>query len=354
MRVELTQIDLSPIGELVRIRKEESVLEERLAKMEAKNENVSPVVYARVKNDYEARKNELARGSQPLREKALREYQRLKVLRVEVERAVQQVSLEKEELEFRQHLGEFPDAEFSKRLADCEKRLADERRQLEDVLQMRATFAGAFRSEEELEAGTLPSGSPAPVPPPPAPHVPLEPHAPHAPPAPVAPPPARRAPFAPPPPPTAHPAQPAHLEGDDLTPDGTVITAVRPASPGARVLSSPGAAAVGTPAAAPSHSATIVLPRARLSLVEGEEPGREFLLKPGVSVIGRLAQSDIQIASPDVSRRHAQVSVGPDGYLISDLGSENGVTVNGHRVERHRLEDGDVIVLGKQRLIFRA
>ena len=307
MRAELTQIDLSPIGELVRIRKEETVLEERLAKMEAKNENVSPVVYARVKSDYEARKSELARGSQPLKEKALREYQRLKVLRVEVERAVQQVSLEKEELEFRKGLGEFPDDEFTKRLADCEKRLAEEHRQLEDVLQMRSTFAAAFRSEEELEAGTLQPGPPA-----------------------------------------AHPA------GDDLTPDGTVITAVRPTSPGAKILSSPGVPADGTPVATPSHSATIVLPRARLSLLEGDEPVREFLLKPGASVIGRLVQSDIQLPSPDVSRRHAQVTVGPDGCFVSDLGSENGVVVNGHRVERHRLEDGDVIVLGKQRLIFRA
>ncbi|MGZ5428808.1 MAG: FHA domain-containing protein, partial [Thermoanaerobaculia bacterium] len=79
----------------------------------------------------------------------------------------------------------------------------------------------------------------------------------------------------------------------------------------------------------------------------------EFLLKPGASVIGRLAQSDIQLPSADVSRRHAQVVFGPDGCFVSDLGSENGVAVNGHRVERHRLEDGDVIVLGKQRLLFR-
>lgn len=354
MRAELTQIDLSPIGELVRIRKEESVLEERLAKMEAKNENVSPVVYARVKSDYEARRSELARGLQPLKEKALREYQRLKALRVEVERAVQQVSLEKEELEFRKDLGEFPDGEFTKRIADCEKRLGDERRQLEDILQMRNTFAGAFRSEEELESGALSSGTPASRPPQPAPRAPL---APQTPPAPVPPPPVRLAPFAPPPPPaapSAHPARPAHAAGDDLTPDGTVITAVRPQSPGARIQSSPGVPTDGPAAVAPSHSATIVLPRARLSLLEGDEPGKEFLLKPGISVIGRLAQSDIQLPSPDVSRRHAQVSVGPEGFFVSDLGSENGVVVNGHRVERHRLEDGDVIVLGKQRLIFRA
>jgi hypothetical protein len=340
MRAELSQIDLSPIGELVRIRKEEAVLEERLAKMEAKNEKVSPVVYARVKSDYEARRSELARGSQPLKEKALREYQRLKALRVEVERAVEQVALEKEELEFRRDLGEFPDDEFTKRISDCEKRLAEERRQLEDVLEMRGTFAAAFRSEEELEAGAPPGAPPAPR------------AAASVPPVPPAPPVATR-PVTPPPAPPSRPEPPAAADG--LTPDGTVITPARPASsPASRAFPAPGAPAAAAAPAAPSHSATIVLPRARLSLLEGDRPVREFLLKPGTSVIGRLAQSDIQLPSPDVSRRHAQLTVGPEGCFVSDLGSENGVAVNGHRVERHRLEDGDVIVLGKQRLIFKA
>ncbi|MCM3876431.1 MAG: FHA domain-containing protein, partial [Thermoanaerobaculia bacterium] len=143
--------------------------------------------------------------------------------------------------------------------------------------------------------------------------------------------------------------------GDDfITPDGTVIDNGRPMPFGARVPSSPEVPVGGAQAAAPTHSATIVLPRARLSLLEDDEPVKEFLLKQGVSVIGRLAQSDIQLPSPDVSRRHAQVTVGADGCFVSDLGSENGVKVNGHLVENHRLVDGDVVVLGKQRLIFRA
>ncbi|MEO8053562.1 MAG: FHA domain-containing protein [Acidobacteriota bacterium] len=343
MRTDLTQIDLTPIGELVRIRKEETVLEERLAKMEAKNPNVSPVVYARVRSDYEARRNELSRGSQPLKEKALREYERLKVLRAEVESAVQQVSLEKEELEFRRDLGEFPDDEFTKRIADCDRRLAEERRQLEDVLQMRNTFVAAFRSEEELEAGSSPPGShpPAPLPsavPQPAPPRPAPPQAPP--------------PQAPPPAPHAPPAVPvAYVPGEGLTPDGTVITAMRPPVAGSRVPS--GHEAHAEEVAVPSHSATAVLPRTRLSLLEGDTPVKEFLLKPGVSVIGRLAQSDIQLPSPDVSRRHAQIIVGPDGCFVADLGSENGVKVNGRLVESHRLEDGDVVELGKQRLVFR-
>ncbi|MEO8585482.1 MAG: FHA domain-containing protein [Acidobacteriota bacterium] len=326
MRAELSEIDLSPIGELVRIRKEETILEERLAKMEAKNEKVSPVVYARVKGDYEARRNALAKESQPLKEKAHREYQRLKILRAEVERAVEAVSLEKEELEFRKDLGEFVEDEFKKRLSDCEKRLAAERQELEGVLQMRNTFAGAFRSDDELESGALP---------------------------------------APPAPPLVAPGPPAAEEAPP--PDATVVGGARPpvgAAPpplpavpnaDATVMGPVGATVIGAAGGPPvSHSATIVLPRARLSLLEGETPVKEFVLKPGASVIGRLAQSDIQLPSTDVSRRHAQVTFGPEGCFVSDLGSENGVAVNGKRIERHRLEDGDVIALGKQRLLFRA
>jgi hypothetical protein len=346
MPVELSQIDLSPIGELVRIRKEEEILEERLAKMEAKNEQVSPLVYARVKSDYEARRDELARGARPLREKALAEYQRLKVLRAEVERAVQQVSLEKEELEFRRDLGEFPDEEFTKRIAECEKRLAGEKRQLEDVLQIRSRFAAAFRSEEELESGTPgpPPAAPAHAAPPMPVPVPPAPRPPAAVPASPA---AARPPMAPP-----HPPPVAHAVNDGVTPDGTVITAVRPPVPGSRTPSTPGAPAVEAAPPPPHHSATAVLPRARLTLLEGDAPAKEFPLKPGVSVIGRLAQSDVQLPSPDVSRRHAQITVGPDGCYVADLGSENGVAVNGKLVETHRLADGDVLVLGKQRLVF--
>ena len=336
MRTDLTQIDLSPIGELVRIRKEETVLEERLAKMEAKNSGVSPVVYARVRSDYEARRNELARGSQPLKERALREYQRLKVLRAEVESAVQQVSLEKEELEFRRDLGEFPDDEFTKRIADCDKRLAEERQQLEGVLQMRNTFLAAFRSEEELEAGSPQPGAPAPaIPRPPQPAPPQ--------PAPAQPAPPQPAPLQPPPPPpapraapSAPPASPVAYApaGDGLTPDGTVITAMRPPVGGARIPSSHEIPAEDIPVAPPSHSATAVLPRARLTLLEGEKPVKEFLLKPGVSVIGRLAQSDIQLPSPDVSRRHAQVTAGPDGCFVADLGFDVVEHRRGARVHR--------------------
>jgi len=55
-----------------------------------------------------------------------------------------------------------------------------------------------------------------------------------------------------------------------------------------------------------------------------------------------------------VSRRHAQIVLGDDGCFVVDMGSENSVTVNGARIQKHKLADGDVVQLGKQRLRFLA
>ena len=108
------------------------------------------------------------------------------------------------------------------------------------------------------------------------------------------------------------------------------------------------------PAAAPPEppDSTVVLTRARLSLLDGDRIAKEFPLKPGVSILGRLALSDVHLPTPDVSRKHAQVVVGPSGVFVVDLESENGVVVNGRKVDKVQLADGDVLTLGKQRLVF--
>jgi hypothetical protein len=326
MREELSRIDLSPIADLVRIKKEEQLLAERLKSMEIRAEKVSSPVYERVRKDYETRRVALEQESRPLKEHARREYRRLQALRREVEQAVEAASFDKEEVEFRRELGEFPDGAYKERLAACEKHLADERQDLEAVLQMKATFLDAFRSEEDLETPDSASEGPAPQVPqaPPAPRPPVRP----VPPAPPAPLPAEHVvkappPFSPPPPPAEN-----------------VIKAPPPFGK--------------TPAAAPSEppDSTIVLTRARLSLLDGDRIAKEFPLKPGVSILGRLALSDVHLPTPDVSRKHAQVIVGPSGVFVVDLESENGVVVNGRKVDKVQLVDGDVLTLGKQRLVF--
>lgn len=73
------------------------------------------------------------------------------------------------------------------------------------------------------------------------------------------------------------------------------------------------------------------------------------VIAPGL-VLGRSEQADLRIDDPGVSRRHAEVRVvgeGPDaGLQVVDLGSTNGVVVDGRRVERAALADGSRVTLG--------
>ena len=86
--------------------------------------------------------------------------------------------------------------------------------------------------------------------------------------------------------------------------------------------------------------------------LDGDRLTKDFPLKPGVSIVGHFVLSDVHLPTPDVSRKHAQVIVGPSGVFVVDLESENGVVVNGRKVDLVQLVDGDVPALGKQRLVF--
>jgi Protein of unknown function (DUF3662)/FHA domain len=69
-------------------------------------------------------------------------------------------------------------------------------------------------------------------------------------------------------------------------------------------------------------------------------------------VIGRSRDCDIQLSDANVSRRHAELRQEGASYWIVDLGSTNGMEVNGKRVKRAKLHDGDTITLGSTELTF--
>lgn len=69
-------------------------------------------------------------------------------------------------------------------------------------------------------------------------------------------------------------------------------------------------------------------------------------------VLGRSRECDIVIDDPNVSRRHAEVRREGPAWVAVDLGSTNGIKVNGTRVERAQLGPGDVLELGVTRLAF--
>jgi predicted component of type VI protein secretion system len=81
--------------------------------------------------------------------------------------------------------------------------------------------------------------------------------------------------------------------------------------------------------------------------------GQNILVDKSILLIGRHPECDIQIDSRKISRRHccvAQVS----GYLVvRDLGSTNGIRINGVRVLEGRLRDGDEVTIGNSRFKVR-
>jgi len=80
--------------------------------------------------------------------------------------------------------------------------------------------------------------------------------------------------------------------------------------------------------------------------------GHPHGLTKAVMSIGRGTDVDIRIEDPGISRRHAEIRAGFTTMII-DLGSTNGTVVNGGLVHQAQLEDGDQIVLGNTRLIYR-
>ena len=69
-------------------------------------------------------------------------------------------------------------------------------------------------------------------------------------------------------------------------------------------------------------------------------------------VIGRSKDCDIQLADPNVSRRHAEVRRDGTSFLLVDLDSTNGIEVDGNRVRRLELHDGEHFTIGSTEIVF--
>ncbi len=284
MLKELEAIDTSPIEELKRLKAEQLTLKERLERMTAMREQVSPEVFSRVHTDYQGRLATLEGQARPLLEKARGEYAKLKAVVSELEKKLQAARLTKEEVEFRNALGEYTPTQFPELLAQAEGEVAEVEAHLAEAAALRERFVAAVLAEAELEGGAQPTETAA----------------------------------APPPqPPSA-----------SASPESTVVVAP-PAAP-----------------APEEEGATLALAMPRLLVETPEGVSQEFQLTAQVTTIGRSPRNDICIAEASISRQHAEIVLSPRGYAIRDLGSNNGVFVNGQRVAEQLLVPGDVIELG--------
>ena len=89
-----------------------------------------------------------------------------------------------------------------------------------------------------------------------------------------------------------------------------------------------------------------------------EVNGTRHPLQPPGLVIGRGTEADLRINDPGISRRHAQIRVNTAGPRVQidivDLGSTNGITVDGQRVQQAALQEGSRIEIGSTRMLVHA
>jgi FhaA, N-terminal domain/FHA domain len=120
-----------------------------------------------------------------------------------------------------------------------------------------------------------------------------------------------------------------------------------------RVRSAAAAAVTPAPGRDPHPSDTAI----RSAPMVLEIAGTRHRVEPPGVVVGRGSNAGLRIDDPGVSRRHAEFrvqSVGGTVQLsVADLGSTNGTTVNGQRVQHALLQDRSVVQVGSTKIVVR-
>ena len=95
--------------------------------------------------------------------------------------------------------------------------------------------------------------------------------------------------------------------------------------------------------------------RTKLSveIIDGPDRGKVIWMSSSRLIIGR-SDADLVIEDQKVSKKHATIEVySRTNIFIRDLASTNGTSVNGNQVIKQKLNDGDVIQIGKVKMRFR-
>jgi pSer/pThr/pTyr-binding forkhead associated (FHA) protein len=91
----------------------------------------------------------------------------------------------------------------------------------------------------------------------------------------------------------------------------------------------------------------------KLTLLLGRRTLQAYDFKQESIIVGRDDGADVVIDNPSVSRRHAEIRLTDDGWVVEDLGSSNGTYMGGQKIEHpHSIGLGDEIGFGKFSIIF--
>ena len=100
-----------------------------------------------------------------------------------------------------------------------------------------------------------------------------------------------------------------------------------------------------------SPQSSIIVELARLKIIEGTDQ-EDFSIQDELVTVGRGSDADIVIKSNTLSRVHFEISKGKRGFTIKDLGSSNGISINGKTTKERKLRSGDIIAAGKVKFEF--
>src|SRR3989339_1578663 len=96
----------------------------------------------------------------------------------------------------------------------------------------------------------------------------------------------------------------------------------------------------------------ILVQKSKLLAISGPLQGKEFMVDKNIFTIGSGSNNDLVIEDTTISRRHCEIQLIPEGYVIRDLGSTNGTVVQGVKVTAAFLNQSTEIHLGKTKLVF--
>ncbi len=94
-------------------------------------------------------------------------------------------------------------------------------------------------------------------------------------------------------------------------------------------------------------------PAARLEFILGPMAGQVTTLGEEVTTIGSVAGNTVVLADPAVSRKHAGIRRVDGQFELADLGSTNGIYVNGQKLPKKTLTPGDIVRVGNSEAVFK-
>jgi len=283
-------INQALLEEAQKLKHERSMLKERIRKIEAKKNEVSPTVYQKVKHDYTSKMNEVTNTLLEKKTDIDRELSTLYETRTKVTENLEGHKEKVEELKFRSDLGEFDGGEFERLSKEESEKVGKFEKILAAVNFNIERYEAIFADEEGMADTTNPS--------------------------------IKRG-----------KTKTDKIEGSDYmiaTEEKDYFTPEEERRPSISQEVTKKTANAG---------------EARVIIIEGSQAGHEYKLKKETT-IGRANTSVIVLKDAKVSRQHAVIKRAGAEFVIEDLNSSNGVIVNHEKVKEHVLGDGDQIQIG--------